>query len=146
MREKTCAICDLPFTEKEWEDRHSPHDDGCPNCLENYDGSTYHCDCSCSDVHAECCPECQDDADADEKIGLAQNLICDLALGTQKLTKDRVLFKKIEDGICPDCNGTLTDDTGYCAECHVIPALDPEYQRSMQFLNNQKYKITELER
>jgi hypothetical protein len=53
------------------------------------------------------------------------------------------LFSKIEDGICPDCNERLTDDTGYCADCHTIPALNPEYQRYMKFLNDQKYKVTD---
>lgn len=37
-----CAVCFLPFTDEEWEERHTD-DDG-------------------NDVHARCCAECEADA------------------------------------------------------------------------------------
>lgn len=35
-------------------------------------------------------------------------------------------FKRIENGICPDCDNKLND--GYCVDCHIVPALDPGFQ------------------
>ncbi len=36
-------------------------------------------------------------------------------------------FKRIANGFCPDCDGKLTDN-GYCLDCHITPALDPDFQ------------------
>lgn len=46
-------------------------------------------------------------------------------------------FVQINKGICPVCAGTL-DDGGYCPACHIVPALDPEYQ---QWLNDRATTI-----
>jgi hypothetical protein len=37
-------------------------------------------------------------------------------------------FERINAGICPDCDERLNDN-GYCAHCHIVPALDPDFQR-----------------
>lgn len=37
-------------------------------------------------------------------------------------------FRRIEEGICPDCGDNLTD-SGYCLDCHIIPSLGPDYQK-----------------
>lgn len=43
-------------------------------------------------------------------------------------------FNQIENGYCPECDGKL-DGGGYCAECHLIPALDPEYQEWLKAIS-----------
>ncbi len=40
-------------------------------------------------------------------------------------------FKRIERGVCPDCDGKLSD-SGYCTDCHITPALDPDYQKWLE--------------
>jgi hypothetical protein len=40
-------------------------------------------------------------------------------------------FERIEMGICPDCNGRL-DHTGGCDDCHIVPALDPDFQKWLE--------------
>lgn len=37
-------------------------------------------------------------------------------------------FERINAGICPDCDASLTD-SGNCLDCHITPSLDPEFQR-----------------
>lgn len=37
-------------------------------------------------------------------------------------------FKRIANGFCPDCDGFLSDN-GNCLDCHITPALDPDYQK-----------------
>lgn len=37
-------------------------------------------------------------------------------------------FIKIDSGICPDCDKPLSN-FGYCADCHITPALDPDFQQ-----------------
>ncbi len=37
-------------------------------------------------------------------------------------------FVLIDSGICPECESEL-DDFGYCADCHIIPSMDPDFQR-----------------
>jgi len=53
-------------------------------------------------------------------------------LRSQKINR----FEKINNGICPDCEGGLTDD-GYCQPCHIIPALDPAFQQWIRAKNDQ---------
>lgn len=54
-----CDGCGKPFTIREWADRCTPHEPGCPNAddeAEYTDG----CDCDLN-YHAACCPECTED-------------------------------------------------------------------------------------
>lgn len=55
-----CEICGKPFTEQEWEDRHSLHEEGC----DNKDMSGF-CDCDLV-AHEDCCP-CCNGGDGDER-------------------------------------------------------------------------------
>ena len=56
MSEKRpCDFCGKEFTQKEWEERHMPHERDCP-----FVGDTIgDCDCDCDLVaHPCCCPDC----------------------------------------------------------------------------------------
>ena len=59
-----CSICDEPFTDQEWEDRHSP-------------------DVSHPDVHARCCTlvECVYDRNKDDLIEYAWGIIANAGGG-----------------------------------------------------------------
>ncbi len=37
-------------------------------------------------------------------------------------------FERINDGFCPDCDSKLNDN-GFCVGCHIVPALDPDFQQ-----------------
>lgn len=37
-------------------------------------------------------------------------------------------FSLINRGICPECRGKLSE-AGVCDPCHIVPALDPDFQR-----------------
>lgn len=47
-----CDVCEQVMDPDEWEDRHWPHEDGCPG-----PGSGCACDL---EVHASCCSTCSD--------------------------------------------------------------------------------------
>lgn len=46
-------------------------------------------------------------------------------------------FERIANSICPDCDGNLSE-SGYCIDCHIVPALDPDYQ---EWLKAQPLKL-----
>ena len=49
---KLCDICGEPILD--YEDRHQPHEPGCPNTSE-----VHTVDCTCDlNTHPWCCPEC----------------------------------------------------------------------------------------
>jgi hypothetical protein len=47
---RVCSVCQKPMTDEEWDERHSPHDEGCP-------GIDSGCWCD-NEVHEACCWEC----------------------------------------------------------------------------------------
>ena len=54
-----CHICDQPFTEDEWEDRHDLHEPDCPRVRTKGKQTFGEIFCACNLVaHARCCPEC----------------------------------------------------------------------------------------
>ena len=54
--QEVCDACGKPFTEKEWDVRHTRHEEGCPYEDEAADGWNW-CDCDIN-YHTECCPDC----------------------------------------------------------------------------------------
>jgi hypothetical protein len=53
MTTPDCFICDQPFTEQEWENRHTLHETGCA-CYSDHDA-----ECTSQnvyDIHERCCP------------------------------------------------------------------------------------------
>lgn len=48
-----CGKCHKPFTEKQWDDRHTMHEEGCAKER----GETCSCECDIN-LHAACCPLC----------------------------------------------------------------------------------------
>ena len=51
-----CDNCDKPFAPQEWMDRHTCHDDGCPN-IGIEDDPQWHCKCD-NNYHGGCCVTC----------------------------------------------------------------------------------------
>ena len=59
MSKRNCDVCGLPIDN--WEDRHSYHEESCPNFVIFANAEQYmpHCDCDCDLVaHQKCCPQC----------------------------------------------------------------------------------------
>ena len=69
---QVCDWCGLPFTDEEWDNRHTPHEPGCPNGgdhdeedfdmeefadLESVLSTLVDCDCDLN-YHVNCCPVC----------------------------------------------------------------------------------------
>ena len=65
-----CDACGLPFSDEEWDNRHTPHEPGCPfseECgdpdmeeysdLESAFDDLMACDCDLN-YHESCCPAC----------------------------------------------------------------------------------------
>lgn len=51
----------------------------------------------------------------------------------ERIWNHALRFEKINNGFCPDCDEKLNDN-GLCADCHIVPSLDPEFQEWLRGL------------
>lgn len=65
LGEVICAVCGLPITGKDYDDRHTGHEEHCPRYGEDIDEEPEDVACFCDvNYHAACCPDCKAVANA----------------------------------------------------------------------------------
>ncbi len=61
-----CDECGKPFTQSEYDNRHTHHEPDCPNENE-WDDGIHHVDCECDiNYHEGCCPVCAAEEEAQD--------------------------------------------------------------------------------